>query len=100
MCIVYMLMTRQTPNATRTDTLFPDTTLFRSFTGLAINGNTYGVGGDLLIVLGRSEGFAPLIADALTQNFTHDLTELQGKIRRAVDQRREGAFVLDRKSVV
>src|SRR3546814_4363871 len=64
------------------------------FTDLAINGNTDGVGGDLLIVLGRSEGFAPLIADALTQNFTHDLTELQGKIRRAVDQRREGAFVI------
>src|SRR3546814_7693260 len=33
------------------------------FTDLAINGNTDGVGGDLLIVLGRSEGFATLIAD-------------------------------------
>lgn len=64
------------------------------FTGLAINGDTDGVGGDLLILLGRSEGFAPLIAEALTQNFTRDLGELQGKIRRAVDQRREGAFVI------
>lgn len=64
------------------------------FTNLAINGDTDGVGGDLLILLGRSEGFAPLIAEALTQNFTHDLGELQGKIRRAVDQRREGAFVI------
>ncbi|HKX87637.1 MAG TPA: DUF4403 family protein [Sphingopyxis sp.] len=64
------------------------------FTDLVINGDTDGVGGDLLIILGRSEGFAPLIAEALTQNFTRDLGELQGKIERAVDQRREGAFVI------
>ena len=64
------------------------------FTGLAINGDTDGVGGDMLILLGRSPEFAPLIATALTQNFTHDLEELQGKIKRAVDQRREGAFLI------
>ena len=64
------------------------------FTGLAINGDTDGVGGDMLILLGRSPEFAPLIATALTQNFTHDLEELQGKIKRAVDQRREGPFVI------
>lgn len=64
------------------------------FTDLSINGDTDGVGGDLLILLGRSEGFAPLIADALTQNFTRDLDELQGKIKRAVDRRREGPFVI------
>ena len=64
------------------------------FTDLAINGDTDGVGGDLLILLGRSEGFAPLIADALTQNFTNDLGKLQAKIKRAVDRRREGAFVI------
>ncbi|WP_432767941.1 MAG: DUF4403 family protein [Sphingopyxis sp.] len=64
------------------------------FTRLSINGDTDGVGGDLLILLGRSEGFAPLIAAALTQNFTRDLGELQGKIKRAVDQRREGPFVI------
>lgn len=64
------------------------------FTDLVINGDTDGVGGDLLILLGRSEGFAPLIARALTQNFARDLGELQGKIKRAVDQRREGPFVI------
>lgn len=64
------------------------------FTDLVINGDTDGVGGDLLILLGRSEGFAPLIAAALTQNFTNDLGKLQGKIKRAVNQRREGAFVI------
>lgn len=64
------------------------------FTALDINGDTNGVGGDMLILIGRSEGFAPLIAEALTQNFTHDLEKLEGKIRRAVDLRREGAFVI------
>lgn len=64
------------------------------FTNLSINGDTDGVGGDLIILLGRSEGFAPMIASALTQNFARDLDELQGKIKRAVDQRREGAFVI------
>lgn len=64
------------------------------FTALDINGDTNGVGGDMLILIGRSEGFAPLIAEALTQNFTGDLEKLQGKIRRAVDLRREGAFVI------
>jgi hypothetical protein len=64
------------------------------FTDLVINGDTDGVGGDLLIMLGRSDGFAPLIASALTQNFARDLDELQGKIKRAVDRRREGAFVI------
>lgn len=64
------------------------------FTALDINGDTNGVGGDMLILIGRSEGFAPLIAEALTQNFARDLDELEGKIKRAVDQRREGAFVI------
>ncbi|MDO9367658.1 MAG: DUF4403 family protein [Sphingopyxis sp.] len=64
------------------------------FTDLVINGDTDGVGGDLLILLGQNEGFAPLIAEALTQNFAGDLAKLQGKIKRAVDQRREGAFVI------
>lgn len=64
------------------------------FTDLVINGDTDGVGGDLLILLGRNEGFAPLIAEALTQNFANDLDKLQGKIKRAVNQRREGAFVI------
>ena len=64
------------------------------FTDLSINGDTDGVGGDLLITLGQSPGFAPLIADAVAPNFARDLDELQGKIKRAVDQRREGDFVI------
>lgn len=64
------------------------------FSDIVITGDTDNAAGDLLILLGQSPGFAPLIADALTQNFTRDLDELQGKIRRAVGQRREGAFVI------
>lgn len=64
------------------------------FTNLGVTGSTNGVGGDLLIKLGNSPGFATLIADALTQNFTKDITELQAKIRNAVDLRREGDFVV------
>lgn len=65
-----------------------------SFIDLKVDGDTDGLKGDLLLGIAESEGFAPLIADALTQNFTRDLAELQGKIRRAIDQRREGAFVI------
>lgn len=64
------------------------------FSDIVITSDTDNAAGDLLILLGQSPGFAPLIADALTQNFTRDLDELQGKIRRAVGQRREGAFVI------
>lgn len=65
-----------------------------SFIDLKVDGDTDGLKGDLLLGIAESEGFAPLIAAALTQNFTHDLEELQAKIKRAVDQRREGAFVI------
>jgi len=64
------------------------------FIDLKVSGDTNGLKGDLLLGIAQSEGFAPLIAAALTQNFTRDLDELQGKIKRAVDQRREGAFVI------
>lgn len=64
------------------------------FTNLSVSGNTSDMGGDLLIQLGNSPGFAQLIASALTQNFTKDLSDLQQKIRTAVNLRREGDFVI------
>lgn len=64
------------------------------FTDIRIAGDTDGIGGDLLIKLGQSPGFTTLIADALTQNFTRDVEGLEGKIRRAVDRRREGALLI------
>ena len=64
------------------------------FTDVKITGDTDGIGGDLLLKLGQSPGFSLLIADALTQNFSRDLAELEGKIRRAIDERQEGDFVI------
>jgi len=64
------------------------------FADVRIAGDTDGIGGDLLIRLGQSPGFTQLIAAALTQNFTRDVAELEGKIRRAVDERREGDFLI------
>lgn len=64
------------------------------FDNLAVTGDTDGMGGDLLITLGNSPGFGALIADSLTQNFQKDLTELMGKVRRAIAEKREGAFVI------
>lgn len=64
------------------------------FTNLSVTGDTDGVRGDLLLGLGNSPGFAQLIASALTQNFTKDLTELQQKIKQAIDLRREGDFTI------
>src|SRR3546814_19895897 len=37
--VVFFLMIRRPPRSTRTDTLFPDTTLFRSVEGLACCGD-------------------------------------------------------------
>jgi hypothetical protein len=65
-----------------------------SFQNLEITGQTDGVGGDLLIKFGNSPGVAEVIASALTQNFTQDLTNLEGKIRRAVDNTQQGDFVI------
>lgn len=66
-----------------------------SFSALDITGDTDRVTGDLLLQLARSDEFSALIASELTQNFTRDLAELQGKIRRALSQRREGDFVIN-----
>ncbi len=64
------------------------------FTDLHVKGDTNGIKGDIFVLLAQQPDFAPMIADALTQNFTRDLTELEAKIRRAIDQRREGDFVI------
>jgi hypothetical protein len=64
------------------------------FTDLHVKGDTNGIKGDIFVLLAQQPDFAPMITDALTQNFTRDLTELEAKIRGAIDQRREGAFVI------
>lgn len=59
-----------------------------------ITGDTDGIGGDMLLAVGQSPGFADLIAGALTQNFAKDIDELKGKIGRAIAMKREGDFVI------
>jgi hypothetical protein len=65
-----------------------------SFEELHVNGNTDGVGGDLLVQLANSPGIAEVVAGALTQNFTRDFQELLGKVERAIVEKRAGDFVI------
>lgn len=64
------------------------------FADLSVTGDTDGIGGDLLLQLGSSAAFSNEIASSLTQNFTRDLNELLGKVRRAIDEKRTGDFVV------
>lgn len=64
------------------------------FTDVKVDGNTDGLYGDLLLTLARDAQFAPTISDALTQNFARDVASLEGKIRAAIAERREGAFII------
>ena len=65
-----------------------------AFEDLAIAGDTDGIGGDLVLRLVQSPGVSDVIATSLTQNFSHDLDELLGKIRRAIEEKREGDFTI------
>lgn len=65
------------------------------FADLTITGNTDGVASDLLLRLGNSHGFSDLIASALVQNFAHDLEDLLGKVRRAIEHKQEGDFTIE-----
>jgi hypothetical protein len=62
------------------------------FSDLTVSGGTDRAGGDLLLSVANSPGFSQAIAEAMQQNFTHDFETLQGKIRRAIDQRQQGDF--------
>ncbi|MEW9855393.1 DUF4403 family protein [Novosphingobium sp. M1R2S20] len=64
------------------------------FTEFAVSGTTDRTGGDLVIKLANAPGLSSTIAAALIQNFEKDYDELMGKIDRAVEQRREGDFII------
>lgn len=64
------------------------------FEQLEITGNTDGSAGNLLIELGQSRAISSTIAASLTQNFSHDLDELLGKIRKAIENKEAGRFVI------
>jgi hypothetical protein len=67
------------------------------FEALDIAGSTDAVSGDLLIALGRSGAFSEAIAASLTQNFSNDLSKLVEKIRRAIQNKQTGQFVIEAK---
>lgn len=45
--------------------------------------------------MANNPGFSDAIADALTQNFTHDFDSLQTKIKRAIGNRQQGNLHID-----
>lgn len=65
-----------------------------AFTQFAVSGSTDRTGGDLVIKLANAPGLSDTIAQALTQNFERDYDKLMVKIGRAIEQKREGAFVI------
>lgn len=64
------------------------------FTQFEVSGSTDRVGGDLVIELADAPGLGATIAEALTQNFEKDYDELMAKIGRAIEEKREGDFVI------
>lgn len=64
------------------------------FTQFAVTGSTDRTGGDLVIKLANAPGLGDTIAQALTQNFEKDYDKLMVKIDRAIQQKREGDFLI------
>jgi hypothetical protein len=64
------------------------------FADFHVSGTTDAVGGDLLLRLANTPGLSGTLASALGQNFENDYQELLGKIARAIDDKREGAFMI------
>jgi hypothetical protein len=65
-----------------------------SFTQFAVTGSTDRTGGNLVIKLANAPGLSNTIAQALTQNFERDYDKLMAKIDRALQQNREGDFII------
>ena len=69
------------------------------FSDLSVAGDADNAGGNMALAIANSPAFSDTIADALTQNFTHDYAKLQGKIQKAITQRSFGALRLDARLV-
>jgi hypothetical protein len=65
-----------------------------SFEDMRVNGNTDGIGGDILVQLARNPQVADEIAASLTQNFARDFEKLLGKVQRAIVEKRAGNFII------
>jgi hypothetical protein len=64
------------------------------FANVEVRGKTDTVGGTMLIKVAEQFSFSETIADALAQDFAKDLQELEGKIRVALAEKREGGLLI------
>ncbi|TCM34465.1 DUF4403 family protein [Novosphingobium aerophilum] len=64
------------------------------FADFHVGGTTDAVGGDILLALANTPGVSSTLSAALGQNFENDYRDLLGKIARAIDDKREGEFVI------
>jgi hypothetical protein len=64
------------------------------FTNVEVRGKTDTFGGNLLVKLAEQFSFSETISDALAQNFSDDLEDLEGKIKRALAEKREGSLLI------
>ncbi len=64
------------------------------FANVEVRGNTDTLGGALLVKVAEQFSFSDTIAEALAQDFAGDLEDLQGKVCRALAERREGALLI------
>jgi hypothetical protein len=65
-----------------------------TFTQFALSGTTDRTGGDLVIKLADTLGLSQTIGKALRQNFEKDYDKLMVKVDRAVQEKREGDFII------
>jgi len=64
------------------------------FANVEVRGKTDTVGGTMLVKVAEQFSFSETIADALAQDFAKDLQELEGKIRVALAEKRQGALLI------
>ena len=64
------------------------------FANVEVRGKTDTFGGTMLVRVAQQFSFSDTIADALAQNFAGDLDELEGKIGRALAEKRHGALLI------
>lgn len=65
------------------------------FEDLSVTGTTDMTGGDLIINLINAPGVIQYLAASLTQDFERDYAKLLGKVDRAIETEREGAFIVE-----
>jgi hypothetical protein len=64
------------------------------FADVQVRGVTDRTGTKLLLRLANTASMSQTIGDALSQNFDEDYTELLGKVRRAIAEKREGRLLI------